>query len=92
MPALIHAEPQIITPRRNFLMRAFGFTVAGATIPIPVVVADDAEKRARYHLNELAKALQEQYPGCRMVGGLKSHEAWRDLIEPGEIAATVRAA
>ncbi len=29
-------ETQLITPRRNFLIRALGFTAAGATEVVPV--------------------------------------------------------
>jgi hypothetical protein len=33
------SEHQLITPRRNFLIRALGFTAAGATLSIPIVQA-----------------------------------------------------
>jgi hypothetical protein len=39
----------VIVPRRNFLIRALGFTVAGATVPISIVTADDARARMDYY-------------------------------------------
>ncbi len=39
------AEHTLITPRRNFLIRALGFTAAGAILPITIITADDAKAR-----------------------------------------------
>jgi hypothetical protein len=39
------SEHQLITPRRNFLIRALGFTAAGATVTIPVITLADAKSR-----------------------------------------------
>jgi hypothetical protein len=36
-------NPTLIVPRRNFLIRALGFTAAGATLPISIITADDAK-------------------------------------------------
>jgi hypothetical protein len=38
------SEHQLITARRNFLIRALGFTAAGDTMPIPIVTLADAKK------------------------------------------------
>jgi hypothetical protein len=37
------SEHTLITPRRNFLIRALGFTAAGATMSIPIVTLADAK-------------------------------------------------
>jgi hypothetical protein len=37
----------LTTPSRNFLVRAFGFTVAGATMWVPIITVADAEARDR---------------------------------------------
>lgn len=51
----------LITPRRNFLIRALGFTVAGATVPISIITADDAKARIAHHETELEKAWRDYY-------------------------------
>lgn len=51
----------LIAPRRNFLVRALGFTMAGATIPIGIIAADDAKARIDHHEAELKKAWQDYY-------------------------------
>jgi hypothetical protein len=84
------SEHQLITHRRNFLIRALGFTAAGATVSIPVVLADNPQRRVDYHLQELTKALQEQYPEAKLLGRARRWEAWRDCTSPGDIIATVR--
>jgi hypothetical protein len=43
------SEHQLITPRRNFLIRALGLTAAGATMSIPVVTLADARSRIDHH-------------------------------------------
>jgi hypothetical protein len=55
------SEHQLITPRRNFLIRALGFTVAGATVPISIITADDAKARIEHHRVELEKAWRDYY-------------------------------
>ena len=85
------SEHQLITPRRNFLIRALGFTAAGATVSIPVLLADDPQKRVDYHLQELTKALQEQFPEVPLLGRSRCWENWRGCTSPGDIVATVRA-
>ena len=83
------SEHQLITPRRNFLIRALGFTAAGATVSIPVLLADNPQKRVDYHLQELTKALQEQYPEAKLFGRVRRWESWRGCTSPGDIIATV---
>jgi hypothetical protein len=51
----------LITPRRNFLIRALGFTVAGATVPISIITADDAKARIEHHQRELERAWADYY-------------------------------
>lgn len=55
------SEHQLITPRRNFLIRALGFTAAGATMVIPIVTLDDAKARMEHHRVELEKAWLDYY-------------------------------
>jgi hypothetical protein len=85
------SEHQLITPRRNFLIRALGFTAAGATVSIPVLLADNPQKRVDYHLEELRKALQEQYPEARLIARSRNWENWRGLTGPGDSIATITA-
>jgi hypothetical protein len=85
------SEHQLITPRRNFLIRALGFTVAGASVAIPVLVVDDPQKRVNYHLREVTKALQEMYPEQTLLSAVYNYDSWKGLIQAGDIIATVRA-
>jgi len=55
------SELQIITPRRNFLIRALGFTGAGAVLPIAIITADDAKARMEHHRVELERAWRDYY-------------------------------
>jgi hypothetical protein len=55
------SELKLITPRRNFLVRALGFTAAGATPPIGIITADDAKARIAHHQAELEKAWKDYY-------------------------------
>jgi hypothetical protein len=84
------SEHQLITPRRDFLIRALGFTAAGATVTIPVLVTDTLQKRIDYHLGELTKLLEQQYPGAVMLSQVRNWDAWRGLIRAGDVIATVR--
>lgn len=54
-------KPTLIVPRRNFLIRALGFTAAGATLPISIITADDAKARIAHHQNELERAWRDYY-------------------------------
>jgi hypothetical protein len=55
------SELKLITPRRNFLIRALGFTAAGAVLPISIITADDAKARMEHHRVELEKAWRDYY-------------------------------
>ena len=87
----MNSEHQLITPRRNFLIRALGFTVAGATVSIPVLLADNPHKRAEIHMAELVKALKEIYPHVGLSGGTIDYAGWGNgaCIYPSQIIASV---
>ena len=53
------SELKLITPRRNFLIRALGFTAAGATLPISIIAADDAGARIAHHQTELERTWRD---------------------------------
>jgi hypothetical protein len=59
------SEHQLITPRRNFLIRALGFTAAGATMSIPVVTLADAKTRIDHHKTALMEAWSDYYAGAK---------------------------
>jgi hypothetical protein len=58
-------EHQLITPRRNFLIRALGFTAAGATMAIPVVTLASAKSRIDHHKAGLMAAWEDYYAGAK---------------------------
>jgi hypothetical protein len=64
------SEHQLITPRRNFLIRALGFTAAGVTMPIPIVTLADAKTRIDHHKAALMQAWSDYYAGanCTVQG------------------------
>jgi hypothetical protein len=70
------SELKIIAPRRNFLIRALGFTAAGAVLPISIITADDAKARIAHHQAGLEKAWRDYYVGCdvRMHSSLQPQE------------------
>jgi hypothetical protein len=72
------SELKLIAPRRNFLVRALGFTAAGATLPVGIIAIDDAKARIRHHQAELEKAWIDYYGAgaVRKVGG--------ELHNPGD--------
>ena len=55
------SELKIIAPRRNFLIRAIGFTAAGTVLPISIITADDAKARMEHHRVELERAWRDYY-------------------------------
>jgi hypothetical protein len=59
------SEHQLITPRRNFLIRALGFTAAGIATPIPVVTLADAKSRIEHHKAALMAAWSDYYAGAK---------------------------
>ncbi|MGY3605126.1 hypothetical protein [Bradyrhizobium sp. Lot33] len=66
----MQTEHQIITPRRNFLIRALGFTAAGAAVPVGIVTLADAKSRMDHHRAELLRAWEDYYAVavCSVVG------------------------
>jgi hypothetical protein len=82
------SEHQLITPRRNFLIRALGFTAAGATVSIPVLLADSPEKRLAHHMEGVRRALGEMHPGVLMETSV-AHPSWRGVTYPSQILASV---
>jgi hypothetical protein len=56
----------LILPRRNFLVRALGLTVAGATVTIPIITQDDALKRIEHHRSGLEAAMRDYYAGLKV--------------------------
>jgi hypothetical protein len=90
----LQSEPALITHRRHFL-RAFGLTVAGATLPIPLLLADTPEQRIKLQLAELTRALQQLYPESVLYASFRRrppHEAGFNPVNGGEIIAIVKAA
>jgi hypothetical protein len=55
-------QASLITPRRNFLIGALGFTAAGATLTVPIVTVDTAEKRLKHHLAGVEAAFRDLLP------------------------------
>jgi hypothetical protein len=55
------SELKLLIPRRNFLIRALGFTAAGAALPVGLVAADDPRARIAHHQAELEKAWRDYY-------------------------------
>jgi hypothetical protein len=55
-------ETALITPRRNFLIRALGFTAGGAALSVPIVTMDSAERRFEHHLKGLGDAMRDLFP------------------------------
>lgn len=70
------SELKLITPRRNFLIQALGFTAAGAALPIGIITADDAKARVAHHQAELEKAWRDYY-------GPAAVRSYADVRMPG---------
>jgi hypothetical protein len=77
-------QPTLIVPRRNFLIRALGFTVAGATVPISIITADDAKARIAHHQLELERAWRDFYGPSANVRTFDRKNAPGELSEQGE--------
>lgn len=80
--------PTIIVPRRNFLIRALGITVAGATVSIPIIMQDDALKRIEHHRNGLEAAMRDYYHGLKVEVCGNGHAA-EDVLRGGTPACMV---
>ena len=70
------SELKLITPRRNFLVRALGFTAAGATLPVGILAVEDARSRIDHHQAELVKAWGDYY-------GAETVKTYADARVPG---------
>lgn len=51
----------LVTGRRNFLVRALGFTAAGAALSVPVLAVTSPQDRIQHHLKGLQEAFQDLY-------------------------------
>jgi hypothetical protein len=60
-------RPTLIVPRRNFLVRALGFTAAGASMPISIITAGDALARIDHHETALKQAWIDYYGRAEVV-------------------------
>src|SRR5215207_8534949 len=61
------SESVLITPRRNFLVRALGFTAAGAAMTVPIVTVASAEERLKHHIDGAVAAFRDLFPGLPIV-------------------------
>jgi hypothetical protein len=81
-------EPTLIVPRRNFLIRALGFTAGGAAMAVPIVTVDSPEKRLRHHLEAAGAAMRELFPGygVKVQGNCLDghHPAYLDMWKNGD--------
>lgn len=81
-------ETTLITPRRNFLIRALGFTAAGATLAVPVVALDTPEARLAHHMKGVGTAMQELFPAWHVEkwGNCLDghHPYYQELMSRGE--------
>lgn len=82
------SETALITPRRNFLIRALGFTAAGATLAVPVIALDTPEARFNHHLRGAEAAMRELLPAwhVRLQGNCLAgcHRDYQDLMSDPE--------
>lgn len=78
------AETILITSRRNFLVRALGFTAAGATVAVPIVTVGDAKARVEHHVKQLEEALRDYYVGLdvRFAANWHAPDEVRELRLP----------
>lgn len=56
----------MITHRRNFLVRALGFTAAGAAVAVPIVTVASAEERLMHHVAGVEAAMRDLFPGAHV--------------------------
>lgn len=74
----------LITPRRNFLVHALGFTAAGTTLTIPVVALASPEDRLMHHMKGAEQAFRDLLPTAHVnlrgncLGG--GHAFYADLF------------
>jgi hypothetical protein len=55
------ADTVLIATKRNFLIRALGFTAAGTALSVPIVTVADAKARMQHHIDGLQAAMAEYY-------------------------------
>ncbi|MDH7797487.1 MULTISPECIES: hypothetical protein [unclassified Beijerinckia] len=73
----------LIVPRRNFLVRAFGLTAAGATMAVPVLAVETPVERLNMHLKGVKIAFEEMFPGrqFRIAGEGLTAPDYQRLLE-----------
>ncbi len=64
---ITQAAGALVTSRRNFLVRAFGLTAAGATCAVPIITMASAQERIAHHLKGLEDAYRDLYPGVPVL-------------------------
>ena len=81
---------QLVTSRRNFLVRAFGLTAAGATCTVPIITLADARARVEHHLKGLEQAFRDLYPGVPLKATYNETDP-ADVLDPmrGSIACAL---
>lgn len=62
--------PTLVIPRRSFLVRALGFTAAGAAVAVPVLALETPEERIERLVAELLKEFHELFPDAEL------HSSW----------------
>ena len=67
------SDGTLIVPRRNFLIRALGFTAVGTSVPVPVLALDTPQSRLDHHIDGAKRELEAMWPGYE-VG------VFRDLL------------
>lgn len=82
-------EATLIVPRRNFLIRALGFTAAGAAVSVPVVAMASAEDRLAHHLRGAEAAMREIFPDAavKIVGNCptpRDQDFYREALRRGD--------
>jgi hypothetical protein len=63
----------LITHRRNFMVRALGFTAAGAAMTVPIVPMASAQERINHHSKQLEMAFRDYYAGLNVTVLGNSH-------------------
>jgi hypothetical protein len=60
------APDSFLITKRNFFVRALGFTAAGATLPVPIITIADAKARMQHHIDGLQAAMADYYAGAEI--------------------------
>src|SRR5919202_6230956 len=64
---ITQAAGALVTSPRNFLVRAFGLTAAGATCAVPIITVASVQERIAHHLKGLEDAYRDLYPGVPVL-------------------------